>query len=273
VIPMKLGTTHAKPRPSPNSLTSLQKSPLASGSLAPRPTTTTAVRFATGGEPVAGNCGMKGFLMSRHAPDRRRACSIANVFEPRANLADHSERRRSGDPGLPALGRHQRSVMPTARYFVHADCTIFRQRTLPLLCRLTASADPGHRRRAHAEEKMRIVAQRNCSAAELHLFDLRDASLMRSDAKSQINLRQVPKLPASERSCVIELEMKRARHHPLNLSVDKLPGAGGQSKRLNMEIPANSEVAALPPKRHSRQETANTKCRKPASSRWYLRQC
>jgi len=35
----------------------------------------------------------------------------------------------------------------------------------------------------------------------------------------------------------------------LHLSVDKLPGAGGQSKRLNMEIPANSEVAALPPKR------------------------
>jgi hypothetical protein len=79
---------------------------------------------------------------------------------------------------------------------------------------------------------MRIVAQRNCSAAELHLFDLRDSSLMRSDAKSQINLRQVPKLPASERSCVIELEMKRARHHPLHLSVDKLPGAGGESEKI-----------------------------------------
>lgn len=44
-------------------------------------------------------------------------------------------------------------------------------------------------------------------------------------------------------------------------------------KRLKMEISANTDVAALPPKRHSRQETANTKCRKPASSRWYLRQC
>jgi len=32
------------------------------------------------------------------------------------------------------------------------------------------------------------------------LFDLRNPSLMRSDAKSQISLRQVPKLPAYERS-------------------------------------------------------------------------
>lgn len=68
---------------------------------------------------------------------------------------------------------------------------------------------------------------------------------MGSDAKSKINLRQVPKLPASERPCVIEFEMKRAQHHPWHLSVDKLPGPGGQSKKLKMEIPANSEVAAL----------------------------
>jgi hypothetical protein len=32
---------------------------------------------------------------------------------------------------------------------------------------------------------------------------------------------------------------------PWHLSVDKLPGPGGQSKKLKMEIPANSEVAAL----------------------------
>ena len=53
-MPRKVGSQAARPRPSPTRRTSLQKSPLASGSLAPRPTTTSAVRAACSGSASTG---------------------------------------------------------------------------------------------------------------------------------------------------------------------------------------------------------------------------
>ena len=70
VMPMKVGSQACRPRPSPARRTSLQKSPLASGSLAPRPTTTSAVLR---GDLGVGELGRGG---AARAPRRARRARV-----------------------------------------------------------------------------------------------------------------------------------------------------------------------------------------------------
>jgi hypothetical protein len=80
-----------------------------------------------------------------------------------------------------------------------------------------------------------------CSAAELYLVNLRNPSLMRSDAKS-----------------VTELEMKRAQHHPLHLPLTNrlVPEDSRKDRKFRFRLTAGWRRAAktAPPPRNDKYE-------------------